>query len=106
MPVVRLARRQEAAVGESVGAIGRETIRPGGVGQDNRVAACLRRGKSGLHRAECQVTPGRREPTASATENRPPNGGRPARGLTKPRKRHRSSHPGRATGRGKGETVG
>src|SRR5690606_14116013 len=27
------------------------------------------RGKSGLHRAECQVTPGRREPTASATEN-------------------------------------
>ena len=29
-------------------------------------------GKSGLHRAECQVTPGRREPTASATENIPP----------------------------------
>jgi len=26
-------------------------------------------GKSGLHRAECQVTPGRREPTESATEN-------------------------------------
>jgi len=26
-------------------------------------------GKSGLHRAKCQVTPGRREPTESATEN-------------------------------------
>src|SRR6202023_820714 len=25
-------------------------------------------GKSGLHRARCQVTPGRREPTESATE--------------------------------------
>lgn len=32
------------------------------------------RGKSGLHRARCQVTPGRREPTASATESKPPNG--------------------------------
>src|SRR6185437_11833115 len=31
-----------------------------------------RRGKSGLHRARCQVTPGRREPTESATESRPP----------------------------------
>ena len=30
------------------------------------------RGKSGLHRARCQVTPGRREPTESATESRPP----------------------------------
>ena len=29
-------------------------------------------GKSGLHRAECQVTPGRREPTESAAENIPP----------------------------------
>ena len=29
-------------------------------------------GKSGLHRARCQVTPGRREPTESATEIRPP----------------------------------
>ena len=29
-------------------------------------------GKSGLHRAGCQVTPGRREPTESATENIPP----------------------------------
>ena len=31
-------------------------------------------GKSGLHRAGCQVTPGRREPTESATENIPPAG--------------------------------
>ena len=29
-------------------------------------------GKSGLHRAECQVIPGGREPTESATENKPP----------------------------------
>ncbi len=29
-------------------------------------------GKSGLHRAGCQVTPGRRESTESATENIPP----------------------------------
>jgi hypothetical protein len=29
-------------------------------------------GKSGLHRAECQVTPGRCEPTESAAESRPP----------------------------------
>ncbi len=29
-------------------------------------------GKSGLHRAECQVTPGGREPTESAAESRPP----------------------------------
>ncbi len=29
-------------------------------------------GKSGLHRAECQVTPGRRKPTESAAESRPP----------------------------------
>ena len=31
-----------------------------------------RGGKSGLHRAECQVTPGGREPTESAAESRPP----------------------------------
>jgi hypothetical protein len=31
-----------------------------------------RGGKSGLHRAECQVTPGGREPTESATESIPP----------------------------------
>ncbi|TCK17528.1 hypothetical protein DFR30_0760 [Thiogranum longum] len=30
------------------------------------------RGKSGLHRAGCQVTPGRRKPTESAAENIPP----------------------------------
>ena len=29
-------------------------------------------GKSGLQRVECQVTPGGREPTESATENIPP----------------------------------
>src|SRR6185312_7589960 len=39
-------------------------------GQSRRAQA--HRGKSGLRRAECQVTPGRREPTASATESRPP----------------------------------
>lgn len=32
-----------------------------------------RGGKSGLHRARCQVTPGRREPTESAAESRPPS---------------------------------
>ena len=32
----------------------------------------LGRGKSGLQRAGCQVTPGGCEPTASATENIPP----------------------------------
>jgi hypothetical protein len=31
-----------------------------------------RGGKSGLHRVERQVTPGRCEPTESATESRPP----------------------------------
>jgi hypothetical protein len=41
-----------------------------GVGQT--AAVRKRRGKSGLHRAGCQVTPGRREPTESATENIPP----------------------------------
>ena len=41
-----------------------------GVGQ--AVAPFIRGGKSGLHRAECQVTPGRREPMESATENIPP----------------------------------
>lgn len=32
----------------------------------------LIRGKSGLQRAECQLTAGGRESTASATENKPP----------------------------------
>jgi hypothetical protein len=35
----------------------------------------VRGGKSGLHRAECQVTPGGREPTESATESVPPEKG-------------------------------
>jgi len=41
-----------------------------GVGQ----AVALRKqgGKSGLHRAKCQVTPGGREPTESAAERKPP----------------------------------
>ena len=30
------------------------------------------RGKSGLHRVECQVIPGGREPTESAAERIPP----------------------------------
>ena len=34
------------------------------------------RGKSGLHRAGCRVTPGRREPTESATETYRPSGSR------------------------------
>ena len=57
----------------------------GGVGR--AVASFLRerRGKSGLHRARCQVTPGRREPTESATE------------------RYRRTAPSGA--RGKGEMV-
>ena len=43
-----------------------------GVGQ--AIAAFLARcgGKSGLLRTRCQVTPGRREPTESATESIPP----------------------------------
>ena len=43
----------------------RRGSRPG-----NRCA--IGRGKSGLHRARCQVTPGGREPTESATESKPP----------------------------------
>lgn len=30
------------------------------------------RGKSGLHRAECQITSGKRELTTSAAESKPP----------------------------------
>ena len=61
----------------------RPTIKLAGVGVDKypgrrrvdrtvAVSFCSARregGKSGLHRAKCQVTPGRREPTESATEN-------------------------------------
>ncbi len=39
---------------------------------DGRCIAMRYGGKSGLHRTERQVTPGRREPTESATENTPP----------------------------------
>lgn len=37
------------------------------------VAAFASGGKSGLHRARCQVIPGGREPTASAAEKIPPD---------------------------------
>jgi len=46
-----------------------------GVGQTvaaSVLAKAARGGKSGLHRAERQVTPGRRKPTESAAESRPP----------------------------------
>lgn len=33
-------------------------------------------GKSGLRRIQCQVTPGKRKLTESATENRPPQNGK------------------------------
>ncbi len=32
----------------------------------------LKRGKSGLHRAGCQITPGKRKLMTSATEKKPP----------------------------------
>ena len=45
---------------------------------------CRGGGKSGLHRARCQVTPGGREPTESAAESippgDPPSGGSPGKG--------------------------
>ena len=46
-----------------------------GVGQAIAVWCKSHGGKSGLHRAECQVTPGGREPTESATESVPPKKG-------------------------------
>ena len=49
--------------------------RPGG-----RRIALRYGGKSGLHRTERQVTPGRREPTESATENTPPTFARTGKG--------------------------
>ena len=42
------------------------------VGQTIALCIKARGGKSGLRRAGCQVTPGRCEPTESATENIPP----------------------------------
>ncbi len=44
-------------------------------GMRSRAGASSARGKSGLHRARCRVTPGRREATESVTENRPPMAG-------------------------------
>ena len=61
-------------------------VRPGGslpwaLGVGRMVAvAAGDGGKSGLHRAGCQVTPGRREPTESATENTPPKPKRAGKG--------------------------
>src|SRR5690606_17552114 len=43
-----------------------------GVGWTVAVSLRWYGGKSGLHRAECQVTPGGCEPTESAAESRPP----------------------------------
>ena len=40
------------------------------------IALFNQRGKSGLHRVECQVTPGKCELTESATENKPPKIGK------------------------------
>lgn len=42
------------------------------VGQAIALGITAEGGKSGLRRVECQVTPGRRESTESATENIPP----------------------------------
>ncbi len=41
-------------------------------GVSQAIALFIEGGKSGLHRARRQVTPGRREPMESATENIPP----------------------------------
>ena len=43
-----------------------------GDGQVIAAFACERGGKSGLQRAGCQITSGRREPTTSAAESIPP----------------------------------
>src|SRR5690606_27421707 len=60
-----LQQSVEYSYGEAVEYVPAESAR-----QSRHAQAC--RGKSGLHRARCQVTPGRREPTESATESRPP----------------------------------
>jgi hypothetical protein len=51
------------------------------------------RGKSGLHRARCQVTPGRREPTESATERNRRTAGTAPRGCVARVKRCGKSAP-------------
>jgi len=50
--------------------MGMDTMR--GNRLDGRCIAWRYGGKSGLHRTERQVTPGRRKPTESATEKTPP----------------------------------
>ena len=47
---------------------------------DGRCIASRYGGKSGLHRTGRQVTPGRRKPTESATENIPPKFARTGKG--------------------------
>jgi len=47
---------------------------------DGRCIAMRYGGKSGLHRTGRQVTPGRRKPTESATENTPPTFARTGKG--------------------------
>ena len=57
-------------VGSARGANVRAGSRPGN--RRKALETALRGGKSGLRWTECQVTPGGREPTESATESRPP----------------------------------
>lgn len=52
--------------------VGRATAVLKSAAHRSRFAAEQGGGKSGLHRAGCQITSGRREPTESATENIPP----------------------------------
>ena len=52
--------------------LGKRGIMRAGDGQVIAAFACERGGKSGLHRAGCQITSGRREPTTSAAESIPP----------------------------------
>ncbi len=53
--------------------VGRATAVLKSAADRSRFAAGQGGGKSGLHRAGCQITSGRREPTESATENIPPS---------------------------------
>src|SRR6478736_4303461 len=50
--------------------------------RDGRERLRATRGKSELHRVDCQVTPGRRKATDRATENRPPVGQPAGKGET------------------------
>jgi hypothetical protein len=59
--LLRPSVRLRAGVGQTIAAL---SLSFRGYGQGG--------GKSGLHRAGCQVTPGRRKLTTSATESKPP----------------------------------